>query len=814
MAKKFGTFGDYVTWLAPTDNDVIINANGTIQKTWIFEGKDGSSMTEDEQTIYYVGLNNLFKRLKTGYMLFTEMQKRKTDESDPSVFDVPLLNELEASREKSLSKTVLYKNTYYLTIVFKPGNEALQKVSKLLDTSNEELITKIKNTWKDYRETMKSSDADVRRWEASAESTIENIKVLEGKFLDECDALVRGLSQYFTDIRPATREETMTYLHSTISDRYFRVKTSPSMFVSEMLSDSVFLGGREPKLGDKYVGVIGIKDLPASTQGFMLSRLNAMSSEYRFVTRYLPLSKEDAVAELKSIEKKFSDTKKSFWTILWEAKDHITTDRVDNVESEQGEEETQEAEALLAADEFGVGYLNMNIVLLNKNRERLNEDLTEIRSLVNDLGFIATIERDNATAAWFSTIPSVYKLNVRNYLMNSTNYACISPFGAYWQGEKKNKHLKDDCLIQCVTPEHLPFYFNLHTGDVGHTLIVGATGTGKSVLLNTIAANFRKYKDSKIFVFDKSASSRVLSKAVGGNYYNLLVDSDSIAFQPLADIDNDVEKTWCLEWLVNYLSSQNITITPKERETIQSALDSVAAAPREERTITALITMIQSETIRNGFRDLSLKGAYGSLFDSAEDKFGQGRWQVFEMEKIMDNHQIVGPVLDYLFHRIEGQLKGQPALMMLDECWLFFRNPAFRKKLVEYLKDFRKKNCSVVIATQNLSDIDGELIPIIKTNMPTKIYLANPLALSDDIAAIYKGFGLNDRELQIVSTLKPKKEYYYKSEAGSRVFDLTLSPVELAFLAATSTKDQQKVNALQKLSPEEFAGAWKRYKSV
>lgn len=814
MAKNFSTFGDYVTWLGTTKNDVVINANGTLQKTWIFEGRDGSSMTDAEQQAYYNGLNNLFKRLKSGFILFTECQKRRTDDLDESVFDVPILNEMEASRDSTLKGSTLYKNTYYLTIVYKPANEALQKVSKLLDTSNEELWDKIKNTFNDFRSTLKSSNADVKRFEMSAASTIENINSLEAKFLDEADSIIRGLSQYFTEIRPATTEETMTYLHSTISDRYFKVKANPTMFVSEMLSDSVFLGGREPKLGDKYVGIIGIKDLPATTQGFMFSRLNALSSEYRFVTRYMALSKEDSVNELQKIAKKFADTKKSFFTILWEAKDHITSDRVDNVESEQGEIETNEAEELLAADEFGLGYLNMNIVLLNKSKERLNDDLTEIRSLVNDLGFVATIERDNATAAWFSTIPSVYSLNVRNYLMNSTNYANISPFGSYWQGEKKNKHLKDDCLIQCVTPEHLPFYFNLHNGDVGHTLIVGATGTGKSVLLNTIAANFRKYKDSKIFVFDKSASSRVLSKAVGGNYYNLLVDSDSIAFQPLADIDNEVEKTWCLEWLVNYLSGQNIPITPKEREIIQTALDSVAASPKEERTITGLITMIQSETIRNGFRDLSLKGAYGSLFDSAEDKFGAGRWQVFEMEKIMDNNQIVGPVLDYLFHRIEGQLKGEPALMMLDECWLFFRNEAFRKKLVEYLKDFRKKNCSVVIATQNLSDIDGELIPIIKTNMPTKIYLANPLAMSEDISAIYKGFGLNEKEIQIVSTLKPKKEYYYKSEQGSRVFDLALSPIELAFLAATSTKDQQAVNRLNALPPAEFSSAWKQYKSI
>lgn len=124
----------------------------------------------------------------------------------------------------------------------------------------------------------------------------------------------------------------------------------------------------------------------------------------------------------------------------------------------------------------------------------------------------------------------------------------------------------------------------------------------------------------------------MLTRAIGGNFYNLLVDSSSISFQPLANIDQPTEKTWILEWLVNYLEASNLKITPNDRNTILDALNSVAGAPKEERTITALITMMQDETIRSGLRDLSLKGAYGALFDSNDDKFGSGRWQVFEME--------------------------------------------------------------------------------------------------------------------------------------------------------------------------------------
>ena len=209
------------------------------------------------------------------------------------------------------------------------------------------------------------------------------------------------------------------------------------------------------------------------------------------------------------------------------------------------------------------------------------------------------------------------------------------------------------------------------------------------------------------------------------------------------------------------------------------------------------------------------EGLYGHLFDSKEDKFGTGNWQVFEMEKLMANEAIVAPTLDYLFHRIESQLTGYPTLIILDECWLFLRNEAFRKKIVEYLKDLRKKNASVIMATQNLSDITDDILPIIVENMSTKIMLAN-YTMNQLSREMYRKFGLNEEEIETVRGLIPKEQYFYKSPLGTRVFGLDIaesrSPIEYAFLTATSKIDQQKAEELSNLSPSEFIKAWKYFK--
>ena len=62
--------------------------------------------------------------------------------------------------------------------------------------------------------------------------------------------------------------------------------------------------------------------------------------------------------------------------------------------------------------------------------------------------------------------------------------------------------------------------------------------------------------------------------------------------------------------------------------------------------------------------------------------------------------------------------------------------------------------------------------------------------------------------------MKPKRQYFYKSSLGTRIFDLTLSPLEIAFLGATSKEDQINVSKLDNLSPADFSQRWKALKHV
>ena len=350
---------------------------------------------------------------------------------------------------------------------------------------------------------------------------------------------------------------------------------------------------------------------------------------------------------------------------------------------------------------------------------------------------------------------------------------------------------------------------------MGHTLVAGPTGMGKSVLLATLAMQFRRYPGSRVFAFDMGRSMRATALGLGGEYYDLGADG-AIAFQPLARIDQEGYRTWSAEWVEGRLLHEGVAVGPDEKAAIWSALGSLAGAPLEQRTLTGLSVLLQSNALRQALAPYVLGGAHGKLLDADHDRLGAADVQCFEMEELMHSKAAVLAVLGYLFARFEERFDGAPTLLILDESWLFLDDPVFAARIRQWLKTLRKKNVSVIFATQSLADIkDSSIAPAIIESCASRIFLPNPQATEPQIRTIYEGFGLNSRQIEIVATAQPKRDYYYQSRAGNRLFDLDLGPVALAFAGAAAPQDQRAIDSvLADAGAPGFAGAWLRHRGL
>jgi type IV secretion/conjugal transfer VirB4 family ATPase len=458
------------------------------------------------------------------------------------------------------------------------------------------------------------------------------------------------------------------------------------------------------------------------------------------------------------------------------------------------------------------------------------EKLRLVEKIIQGRDFTCIAEGVNAIEAWLGSLPGQTYANVRQPPVSTLNLAHMIPLSAVWAGPERDEHFDAPPLLFGKTEGSTPFRFSLHVGDVGHTLIVGPTGAGKSVLLALMALQFRRYPRSQVFAFDFGGSIRAAALAMRGDWHDLggnaswrpdgdaepiapragtTSDANMVSLQPLAGINYTPERAWAADWIVDILSREGVAMTPEVKEHLWSALTSLASAPADERTLTGLALLLQSGKLKQALQPYCIGGPYGRLLDAENERLGEASVQAFETEGLIGTGA-AGAVLAYLFHRIEGRLDGRPTLLIIDEGWLALDDGGFAAQLREWLKTLRKKNASVIFATQSLSDIDGSAIaPAIVESCPTRIFLPNERAIEPQITAIYQRFGLNDRQIEIIARATPKRDYYCQSRRGHRLFELGLGPVALAFCAASSKVDHAGIDrVLAEFGRDAFVEAW------
>jgi len=109
---------------------------------------------------------------------------------------------------------------------------------------------------------------------------------------------------------------------------------------------------------------------------------------------------------------------------------------------------------------------------------------------------------------------------------------------------------------------------------------------------------------------------------------------------------------WASEWIAGLLESKGVDVTAEAENTVWSALESLASAPEDQRTLTGLSALIQDGDLRLALKPFTLEGAYGHILDGNKDTLRDNAVQAFEMEELMHSKALVAPVLTYLFHKL------------------------------------------------------------------------------------------------------------------------------------------------------------------
>jgi type IV secretion/conjugal transfer VirB4 family ATPase len=625
---------DYLPWAALVAPDMVLNKDGSFLAVLRYRGPDLGSCGGHELVATRARLNNALRRLGSGgagWCLHAEARRRPSRHYPASAFPDPVTAAMDEERRHQFeAEGNHYESDQFLALTYLPP---------------EELTAAGRNWFVESAAGQRSTD--YRREQEGFEERVSRLADLLGGFMPEVHRLAGS--------------DLLTYLHDSVSTRRLRVAVPPVPFyLDEMLTDDDLAGGFEPRLGNQHLRTVSVRAYCQRTVPGLLGGLDRLALPYRWVARWLPMDRDRAEKHLSVLRRQWFARRKGLGTLLKEA---VTKEASALQDSDSVNKSADADEALqyLGADLCSYGYLTLTVTVTGPDARVAAERAAAVQRVVDSAGLVSKVETANAVEAWLGSLSGHAYADVRRPVLSSLNLCDLIPLGSVWPGPDRCEHLDGPPLLQARTQGSTSFRLSLHQGDVGHAMVCGPTGAGKSTLLNLIAAQWRRYPGAQVYFFDKGGSCKVLTLAIGGDFYDLGNETGGLAFQPLGRADEPAERLWAAEWLLDVLGREGLVATPELRAELWRALDLLGGCDRRDRTLGGFADLVQDRPAKEALRRYTLAGPYGHLLDAAEDGLDEGTWQAFETEHLMRHPAAAAAVLTYLFHRLEERFASEGA---------------------------------------------------------------------------------------------------------------------------------------------------------
>ena len=760
---------------------------------WVFNGPDLESASSYELNSLAAQINSAFLHLGDGWMLHHNIMRFPALSYPGSgCFPEPTTLLFDMERKQQYERTgALFENISSLILTYKAPDSSENIGSRLF-------IEGYKKENKSINQAQATFYSKLEQVEASLSVALRLRRMDDHELLTTLHACATGLDQ------PLLMPDVLVDLDYYIA--------------SQQLTSGFY-----PQIGELHFAVVGVTGFPANGFPEALTSITSLPMPLRLSTRFI-------FAEPYTAEKQI-DRKRAYWEqkrmrISDMFARSLKIDETGHIDQHADLMMTDalEAQAEAAAAHVRYGHFTLAVVLSGENREQVLIYANETRKELQNQGLAARVETFNALEAFLGSLPGHGYYDVRKPLLHSMNVAHLSTFSTTWSGEENHPSPlyppNSPAHMFCVSSGRTPFRFNTFADDVGSAIVIGPTGSGKTVLLNTMALQDFRYPDMQVFYFDKDYGAYATSKAVGGEHYDLLGEHDSntdtrLSFYPLGGIDgtNADEVGWAADWLELLLEQQGLSVTPEQRSYVMQAINRLVES--DSKTLTELL-IPQDKELQMALKYYQLGGASGGILDGNQDSLRGSRFQVFEQSHLLKKgDKLIVPTLSYIFRQIEQRMDGRATKIYIDEAWVNLMNALSLEQVEDWLRTIRKKNGALILATQSLLEINNSSIrDLILESCPTKIFLPNPEAVNAGTRKHYETIGLSDRQIELIAKAVRKKDYYFVSSLGQRIFDLDLGPFALSLVGINGKKNRHRINKLVSVHKENWVSEWLRERGL
>jgi type IV secretion system protein TrbE len=815
---------DKVPWrLLAAPGVMLHKQTNALQRTYAVRGPDLSSEVQEVQGALMLQANNVFKRLGGSWTIHAEAQRVPVTTYPESLWPHPVAALIDTERRRALVEDPgSFETFYFLTLTWQPPGRTASLAERLLIRRPAALPTP-------------PSGQDISQ------------RPLE-QFITQADYLLYLLRGILAMGRPLTTDELLTYLHSCVSARRHPVRCPAfPVDLDVMLCDSNFLGGWEPQLGvhvdqpphlvipgRQHLRVCSVTSFPPQSMAGILKALNSRQFPYRYCTRWVAFERQVQAGLLEKAQSHWLGQEKTLWTQFTEVLSKQPSRMIDSSATNNALD-ADAARQEVGADIVAFGDFTATITVWDEDVQKAEAKLQDVMQVLDSQGFTSIREQEHATAAWLSSHPGNRVDSVRRTPQHSLTLSHLMPgLQAAWPGAEYDAHLQQGPWFLAHTDGNTKFSVVNHILDLGHFKVLGPTRSGKSSLANLMVASWLKYRGAQVFWFDLDGSARCLTLCLGGHWYDL--GSGQVWLQPLRHIDDRVWRAWSATWLKEQiLKPRGVTVRPGLTSYVDNALDILAQAPAQRRTLSELWWVLKAQTnkvnvaaskrpewqeqilalhgkVLEALEPFTSRGQFGHILDADHDDLQTGPLHTFEQKTLLTMPPLVAPVMSYVFHACEQRFDTRtPTLIPIDDAAVTWAIPDYETNGKKWMVTTAKKNVSLGFFTHSLTQVfDSPLGALLIESCPTNFVLPNAAARTPAMAAVYERMGFNAAEIGMIASLRPQRDCYYSNELlGKRPFSVHLSPLLLAMFARNTQEDHALMDTiLAQEGLHHFAPAW------
>jgi type IV secretion system protein VirB4 len=780
--RNAGSLNSLLSLWGFVDDDVVLTKAGHLAIVWRVRGVDYEGLTHAQRTALTHRVEATLRLLDDQCRFYQYLLKQTIAPILPDSLATGVAQEAIERRAAYLNerRNDLYELAIYYVLVYEPPSLGRSgHIPRWWPTPAHAARTRL------------SARATTRLLESELNRAIAALR-------DRARAVEIQLSEFAVD--RLLKAEAFHFFRRLVNLNRTTADTAPLVYdthVDYFVADSAIECHRDHLvIGDRLAKVLSMKEPPSRTFAHVLGDLQSVPGEFVACLEWQRVPNDRMRRDLRARRRHFFNKRVS--VVNYIAPETKPEEMLVDSSATTSMNELGDALTELEVNGHFFGLCSLTLVLHGEDARRLQQSTAEAVKVMAAHDGCFFEETYNLLNAWLATVPGNGAHNLRRLALLETNTADLSFIFTLDPGERLSPHLRQEALAVFETPHQTTYAFNLHVQDVGHTLVLGATGSGKSFLLNFLVTHAQKYSPFTV-ILDLGHSYRKLATLLGGRYLELgLRQAQDVTINPFA-LEPTAEHLHFLHAFMKVLleGSDDYRLSDLEDRELYEAIENLYVLDQSQRRLFTLANLLP-RALAGRLHKWVHGGRYADLFDHVDDTLTFDRLQVFDFEAMRAYPALLEPLLFYVLHRATERMRDPAAgatlkLCVLDEAWRFIQHPTLRAYVQEGLKTWRKYNAAMLLSTQAIDDFaSADLLRTVVESCPTKLLLPNPALDRRQYADLFQ---LNDMELDLLTRLIPRQQILLKRPDLTKV--LTLSVDAKSYWIYTNTPlDNERLSEL------------------